>query len=403
MTMAGGGRRRVLFIGEGATLAHAARPLALAAALPQDRYEAILAAPDRYRRFAPPHVRWLPLDAQTPEAFAERLRRGEPVFSRKLLDRYVEQDLALMRALKPDVVVGDLRLSLAASARLAAVPYVNLTNACWSPDRPLRARRPSLDMFRLWPGPLADLAFAALGRLALRRHASPMHRLMEAHGMGGLDRDIRRAFTEADVALYADLPGLFPDTPTSYRRRFLGPVSWEPPVGLPDWWDRVPDDRPVVYLTLGSSGDGRMLGRLSTWLVDLGHAVIVASAGHGGVKGDGRRLFVADLLPGAAAAARSWFVICNGGSPTATQALLAGRPVIGIAGNFDQFLNMRALEHRGAGLTLRADTLHRRGLERAVAAIRAPRFAEAASGLRTGSLGWNPATVLAGVVDELRP
>ncbi len=159
----------------------------------------------------------------------------------------------------------------------------------------------------------------------------------------------------------------------------------------------------MVYLTLGSSGDSRMLGRLGAWLVDLGHTVMVANAGRGCLVGDGRRLFAADFLPGAAAAARAWFVICNGGSPTATQALLAGRPVIGIAGNLDQFLNMRAVEARGAGLTLRADTLHRRGLERAVGAIRAPRFAEAASALRTSALGWDPAAVLAATIDQLRP
>ena len=40
-------RRRVLFIGEGSTLAHAARPLALAAALPSDRYDVTIATPER--------------------------------------------------------------------------------------------------------------------------------------------------------------------------------------------------------------------------------------------------------------------------------------------------------------------------------------------------------------------
>ncbi len=188
------GRRKVLFIGEGSTLAHAARPMALAAALPSDRYEAILATPERYLGFSPPGVQWLPLSAQTPEAFAERLRQGAPVFSRALLELYVEQDLELIETVRPDVVVGDLRLSLAASARLGQVPYISVSNAYWSPDRPLKARRPSLDMFQSWPGPLADLAFATLGSLAMRRHASPVHRVMMAYELGGVGRDIRRAF-----------------------------------------------------------------------------------------------------------------------------------------------------------------------------------------------------------------
>jgi UDP:flavonoid glycosyltransferase YjiC (YdhE family) len=48
-------------------------------------------------------------------------------------------------------------------------------------------------------------------------------------------------------------------------------------------------------------------------------------------------------------------VICNGGSPTSQQALAAGVPVIGIASNLDQFLNMQAIEAAGAGVLSRAD------------------------------------------------
>ena len=48
------------------------------------------------------------------------------------------------------------------------------------------------------------------------------------------------------------------------------------------------------------------------------------------------------------------------------QALTAGVPVIGIANNLDQFLNMQALERIGAGITLRADRFTERLLQEAV-------------------------------------
>ena len=108
-------RRRVLFIGEGSTLAHAARPLALASALPPDRYEVLLAAPERYRRWAPEQVAWASLQSQTAEAFARRVSAGKPLFSRARLEQYVAEDLKLISGFRPDVVVGDFRLSLAAS------------------------------------------------------------------------------------------------------------------------------------------------------------------------------------------------------------------------------------------------------------------------------------------------
>jgi len=50
-------------------------------------------------------------------------------------------------------------------------------------------------------------------------------------------------------------------------------------------------------------------------------------------------------------------VICNGGSPTSQQALAAGVPVLGIAGNLDQYLNMDGVVRAGAGALLRSDRL----------------------------------------------
>jgi len=67
------------------------------------------------------------------------------------------------------------------------------------------------------------------------------------------------------------------------------------------------------------------------------------------------RARIFDYLPGERVCAQASLVVCNGGSPTTNQALAHGVPVLGIARNMDQFLNMRAIERFGAGLTLRAD------------------------------------------------
>ena len=51
-------------------------------------------------------------------------------------------------------------------------------------------------------------------------------------------------------------------------------------------------------------------------------------------------------------------MICNGGSPTAFQAIAKGVPVLGIPGNLDQFLNMHYLEKNRLGITLRAQDVN---------------------------------------------
>ena len=48
-----------------------------------------------------------------------------------LLDQ--ENDLALIKSYRPDLIVGDFRLSLSISARVAGIPYAAISSAHWSP------------------------------------------------------------------------------------------------------------------------------------------------------------------------------------------------------------------------------------------------------------------------------
>ncbi len=281
------------------------------------------------------------------------------------------------------------------------MPYISLSNAYWSPDRPLRAPRPLLDRFSGWPAPAAGLAFRLLLPAALRWHARPVDELMTAHGLGGVGLDVRRAFTEADLTLYADFPGLFPDVAETARRRFLGPVLWEPPVAEPDWWDAIPDDKPLAYVTLGSSGEVDALERIVRWLQQMGYAVLLATAGRAEVEGDGQTLFVADYLPGLLVCELADLVVCNGGSPTATQALAKARPVLGVVSNMDQLLNMRAVQEQGAGVCVRADALTPRRFENAVNRLSGFRAAKAAARFAAEAAALDPVRTLIQAIEEL--
>ena len=394
-----GARRRVLFIGEGSTLAHAARPLALAAALPPDRFQAVVALPERYHRWIPPGLERRTLDAQSPASFAARLRSGRPLFSAARLADYFEQDVRLIHEVRPDVVVGDFRLSLAASARATQTPYITISNAYWSPDRPLRPVRPALAALEHWPWPLAEAAFRLAAPMALVRAAAPVDRLLTEHGLEPIDKDVRRAFTDADLTLWADIPALYPDLEDTADRRFLGPVPWEPETPAPPWWSEVPRGRPVAYLTLGSSGEPGLAGRLAGWLRGLGFVVLAASAGRNDIATGEDGVFVAEYLPGLAAAARSDIVVCNGGAPTSAQALLAGRPVLGVCSNMDQFLNMRAVQQAGAGLALRADSVGPGAFQRALGRLADPRFERAAAVVSQSAHACDAAATLATAIE----
>jgi UDP:flavonoid glycosyltransferase YjiC (YdhE family) len=84
-------------------------------------------------------------------------------------------------------------------------------------------------------------------------------------------------------------------------------------------------------------------------LARLGHPLVVATAGAPVRATLPAQVHVADYLPGDMVAGRSCLVVCNGGSPTGHQALLAGVPVLGIPDNLDQVLNMTYLQQAGVG------------------------------------------------------
>lgn len=194
----------------------------------------------------------------------------------------------------------------------------------------------------------------------------PLNWLRRKHGLSSLGWDLCRIFTDGDYTLYADVPELVPTYNLPANHRYLGPVLWSPDVKPPTWWHSLPTDRPIIYATLGSSGGKNLLQVVLNALADLPVTVIAATAGRNHLKNVPANAFVADYLPGEAAAARSAVVLCNGGSPTTQQALAAGVPVIGLPSNMNQHLNMEALERAGAGVLLRTERLNTEGVAAAV-------------------------------------
>ncbi|WP_370583979.1 glycosyltransferase [Motiliproteus sp. SC1-56] len=347
----------MLFFAEAATLAHVARPMVLAQALESAGYCVEFAADSRYQAlFAPLSRPWHPLHSISTRDFLQALARGSPLYSEAQLNAYVEEDLRLIDQVKPDLVVGDFRLSLSVSARLPGVPYWTLTNAYWSPYASPHYRVPELPITRVLGVTAADRLFRWIRPLAFALHTRPLNRVRRAHGLASLGLDLRRTYTDADCTLYADLPQLAPTFELPGNHHYLGPIIWSPQIPLPPWWQDLPEHQPVIYVTLGSSGEKALLPSVLAALAKLPVTVIAATMGET-LESPGPSVFLTDYLPGETAAARSQLVICNGGSPTTYQALAQGVPVIGIAGNLDQYLNMGYLEQTGVGRLLRAGQL----------------------------------------------
>jgi UDP:flavonoid glycosyltransferase YjiC (YdhE family) len=328
--------------------------------LPHTTHSVVLATGGHYRRLAETEgIETRELYSIGSSAFLRAVAKGRPVFPFQTLLRYVEDDLRTIEAVSPDVVVGDFRLSLAISARLAAVRYVAISNAYWSRHAKLRVEAPVHKVSRVFGPGVANAAFRAIRPLVFAHHSLPMYRACRRYGRPTLGWDLRQVFTESDLTLFADVPELGPVIPAdeASRYRFLGPVTWSAHAAMPDAIAASGADTPLVYVNLGSSGDPRLLEVILEALSRIDCHAAIATAGASLGRKSSPRITIAEFLPGEEVTRKASLVICNGGSMTCHEALRHGVPVLAIPANLDQFLNVAHLQPTGALRALRPEHL----------------------------------------------
>lgn len=363
-------RPRVLFVAETVTLAHAARPYVLANTLADSPYDVHMAWSPRYeslfgeRAFVEHEI-----ESISSEAFMQSLAKGRPIYDADTLRRYVKDDLRLLDQVKPDIVIGDMRLSLSISARLWNVPYVSLANAYWSPFANVRYTIPQIPLTGMLGVRTAQWFFDRTRSFVFRQHAKPMNKVRHEYGLPPVEGDMRNVYVDADQVWYVDVPGqtAMSDLPASHQ--FLGPLSWAPALELPSWWSQVPRDRPIVYVTMGSSGRANLLPVILRSLANLPVTVIAATAGKSLSMDQPANAFVTDYLPGDLANDIALLAIGNGGSPITQQALTYATPVLGIPSNLDQHLNMDGIVACNAGRSVRAEHVNVQRIQQVVAAM----------------------------------
>lgn len=398
-------KKRVLFFAEPATLAHVVRPMVLACTLDPKYYDVSVATGSDFRHLVEESgLQVRDLWCIGTRAYLAAVTAGRVVFPYKILERYVENDLRVIEETRPDVIVGDFRLSLAVSARLAKVPYLAISNAYWSPFAQVRFDIPAHASTRLLGISFANRIFGMLRPLIFAQHSLPMYRLRRQHGMSSLGFDLRRVFTEADITLFADVPEMVPNCDSGMPGRYIyiGPITWAPKGKIPLALKDERDLRPLVYVSLGSSGDPALLGDIVATAVSLGCRVAVSTAGGAWNKSFGSDVVADQMLPGGEIAAMAKLVICNGGSPSVHQALQQGTPVLGIPANLDQLLNMQFVVKAGAGLSIRADSVTPTLIREAAQRILGDRqFSQSAKRIEGWFSGYSAAEKFAVVINNV--
>ena len=357
-----GAVRPLLFVCEAVSLAHLGRPLTLARWAREAGHEVEVACGEAFASIArlegfEPHL----LPTIPENVFFHRLAQGRFFYTEQELEEYVAAERLLMQSLCPRLVVGDFRLSLPISAAVAGIPSLALVNAYWSHGASGRLPPPDAGMLGLLPPRVRDLVFAGIMPLAVSHFAQPVDAVRRRHGQPKL-RDFRRHYCAGTWCGYLDLPSLVPVRRLPAGHFYLGPLPWQPSgLAAPDLVG-LGQQRPLAYLSLGSSGDSRLLPELLAALLNCGCDIALsgmpaegANALRKAVPALRGRLVAAQLFAPDEVLRRAALTICHGGSGTIYQSLAAGVPILCLPGNPDQQLASRALVLSGAGLSLRRE------------------------------------------------
>ncbi len=356
---------KILFIGEAVSLAHVGRPALLAHWARALGYQVAFACGAKFAAIARDQG-LVPLDLETisPDNFYTRLRAGSFPYSQSELERYVERERELIRDEQPDLVVGDFRLTLAISARLEGVPLLTLQQAHWSPASKARFPAPAAGALGCLPRAVRGRLFNVLRPIAYRFFAAPLDDLRQRYGLPK-HRDFRRNYTDGDYCAYLDLPELAALEHLPSGHFILGPLFWTP-TSPAEKSDHVrsqkvrssrKSDRPLAYVSMGSSGDGRVLPEVLRVLLEAGYQTVLSGNVQNQDIADTPQVCHVGTVNPAEILSRATLTVCHGGSGTVYQSLAAGVPVLCLPSNPDQELMARATAFSGAGSCLPAESV----------------------------------------------
>lgn len=274
--------------------------------------------------------------------------------------RLVEAERAMIRDLRPSVIVSDYRPSIHVAAAIERVPVIALTNIHWThhwgtPISPPIEHPITVRLSKLVGQSLAlRLLSHVTPRIAagiFKKNVAIYNELLAEHGLPP-QSDILAFFEGSHSTYLTDAPEwceLKPHVPPQIK--VAGPLYWAPEV--PAGWDaNLPTDKPWIYLSAGSSANPDVFPSLYRELGELPYRFLMTTAGLELPPGIPENFTVTDFLPGEEVMRRSVLSILNGGSGTIYQAIASGTPMVMVAMRGDQEWNGRDAERLGIGRAL---------------------------------------------------
>lgn len=188
---------------------------------------------------------------------------------------------------------------------------------------------------------------------------------------------------KADITIVNDLPDYYDQSKFPSNVKFTGPLF-----SVPDTDEAVDpeilkvfdpkNDKPKIFCTLSSSGSEEMLKeviKVFTYGEGLNWNAVILSP-HFSVQkarelaGKREGVYITDkFIPAPRVNAMADIAVIHGGQGTVQTAIYSGTPIIGVAAQQEQFINLSNIESRGAGIRISRAKWNTKNIQKSIAKI----------------------------------
>lgn len=347
-------KKKILFLPAGIGLAHVGRCTSLAKELKTRGYDiffgigkhsSIVVEKEGFPYQLISEVAW--------EIYEGKFRKLNPsIYSFEMIEKFVKEELALIRQEKPDLIVADIRPTAKISASIAKIPLVSILNVDASryyDYSKVKIRFPGYWFSKLSPV-LRDIIDSKVSETILKKVAPFFLRTFTLEQLVKFNFVLIKYnkiplfsfldFFLGDTSILVDIPQLRPVRKLPAQVHLVGPIFWEGAKEFPNWSNKLNSKKPMIYLTISGTGDKKVCQKIVDNLKDEQYQVVVTVGNvcrTSDIRMPGRSdFFITQFVSGAWIMSKASVIIFPGGVSTAYQALKAGVPQIGIPVNLDQ-------------------------------------------------------------------
>lgn len=263
-----------------------------------------------------------------------------------LLKTCIRAEIELLKAFRPDRVLGVFRFTLKVSTAILGIPYDTLACGCMMPDMG--------EVLGFGPGEAKAADQALYLENFFKFAARKMNIAMDRLG-GEPVEDIRDMLVGERTYLW-DYPQFMP-LPNLQGRYHVGPLNWSQWPAIcapPDPFSK--NDRPLAVVSLGTRPSSRsVVVKAVRCLLACGYNVLVACGGQSklmGILPENPRVRCWRFAPLDSVLCQADLMVCHGGQMTIFEALLRRVPVLVIPSQPEQAHNGVCVERIGCGRRL---------------------------------------------------